>query len=143
MLCTCIRSKYRKPKKPRKDKMGFDKDCKLLKQQVLHLAKLVRQFPGDPIVYGNFISAKKTFKSMVRRSNMETKNKLLDMIADSQERDPKTFWKLVDKLRGVIKIVKIQLTFSHGLITSENYIMIPFVHPLMINSVKVSNHNCQ
>ena len=57
--------------------MGFDKDCKSLKvlhlakkslkQQVLHLAKLVRQFPGDPIVYGNFISAKTTFKSMVRK----------------------------------------------------------------------------
>ena len=65
----CIRPKYRKPKKPRKDQMGFDNDCKSLKQQVLHLAKLLRQFPGDPIVYGHFISAKKDFQIYGSKKN--------------------------------------------------------------------------
>ena len=47
------------------DKLGFDHEL------VLSLAKLVRQFPGDPIIYGNFKTVKKVCKSTVRKKRME------------------------------------------------------------------------
>ena len=43
------------------NKLGFDKDCKFLKNKTLQLGKLVNKFPGDPVIYGKFLSSKKQF----------------------------------------------------------------------------------
>ena len=102
----CLR---RKPNRPQNyssskvDKMGFDRECRYLKNKVLNLAKLTRKFPNDPIIRGSFIKTKKLFKSTVRQKNKIEKNKLLSLISESQEKDPKMFWKLVNKWRGMIQ----------------------------------------
>jgi exonuclease III len=51
----------------RPNKLGFDGECRLLKNAVLHAGKLVKKFPNDPIIYGSFISKKKQFKSHVKQ----------------------------------------------------------------------------
>jgi len=38
-------------------------NCHTLNKRFLNLANLVRKFPGDPILYGNFNKMKKLFKS--------------------------------------------------------------------------------
>ena len=88
-----------------------------LKNRVLQLANLLPKYPTGPIIRGNFITIKKLYKSTVRNKNKSAKNKLLSFIADSQERDPQMFWKLINKLRGSSKDednnISIDTWFSH------------------------------
>ena len=46
-----------------KDKLSFDSECRMMKNKVLSLANIVKRFPGDPIVYGNFVTKKSSRNS--------------------------------------------------------------------------------
>lgn len=81
------------------DKLGFDGQCRNLKNRVLHLGNLVKKYPKDPIIYGTFRKKKKEFKRMVAIKNKEAKNKLLDKLAQCQDKDPNTYWKMIKRLR--------------------------------------------
>ncbi len=94
-----LKKKKLKQDQARKDKMGFDGECKHLKKELLHLGNLVKKFPKDPIIYGDFICLKKKFKRMVRTKNRQAKDKLLNLITESQDKNPQLFWKLINKLR--------------------------------------------
>ena len=96
-----LKVKLKKPSsKIRKDKLGFDKDCHSLKNEVLNLGKLVKKYPKDPVIYGNFRRKKTFFKKFVKIKYKEMKNILLNKIVDSEERNPQVFWKLLSKLRN-------------------------------------------
>ena len=56
-----------------KDKLGFDGKCQAMKNQVLHLGKLVRKFPGDPVIYCKFNKIKKDFKKLLKKNRREAK----------------------------------------------------------------------
>ncbi len=95
----CVKLKKKKYKNHKQDKLGFDSECRQQKNQVLHLGKLVVKFPKDPVVYGQFITAKKSFKKLVKMKNWKAKNHLLNQICESEKKNPKLFWKLLNKLR--------------------------------------------
>lgn len=80
--------------------LGFDGDCKKQKKHVLHLGKLATKYPSDPLIYGKFLSEKKKFKKLVKIKKREAKKALLDDIMKFEKKDPKEFWKLVNKLKN-------------------------------------------
>ena len=93
----CLKLKSRKPRK--KSKLGFDNDCKKLKDRVLHLGKMVSKFPNDPMIYGDYINHKKSFKKLVKRKYRESKASLLRRIECLENKDPKNYWNLLKKFR--------------------------------------------
>ena len=95
----CLKTKKKYKVSYNKDKLGFDGQCRKLKNEVLHLGKLVSKFPKDPLIHGKFISTKKAFKKLVKKKNWDAKNKLLDKICDSEKKNPKQFWRLLNKLK--------------------------------------------
>ena len=84
----------------KKNKLGFDNDCRNIKNQVISLGKLVQKYPNDPVIYGNFIRMKKLFKRTVKRKYRETKNRLMNKIIQAEVDNPKEFWKLLSKLKN-------------------------------------------
>jgi hypothetical protein len=94
-----VRSNHVKSKTGKKDKLGFDGHCRNLKNKVLSLGNLVQKFPSDPVIYGNFQKTKKEFKRIVKKKHREAREKLLQRISDCQDKDPTTFWKMLNKLR--------------------------------------------
>ncbi len=60
---------------------------------------MVKKYPNDPIIYGKFITLKKSFKRLVKENNKFKKEQLLQKITEMNEKDPKLFWKLIKKLK--------------------------------------------
>ena len=74
-VVTKLKSKYINIKKrSRKDKLGLDSECRLLKNEVISLGKLVWVYPKDPIMYGNFTRKNKLFKRMVKMNLFRKRN---------------------------------------------------------------------
>ena len=97
-LCL-VRKRRPRFQKSKPDKLGFDQECRSLKNQVLRLGRLVNKFPKDPQIYGSFISKKKKFKSLVKCKYRQMREKLLGQIVNSQHQNPQLFWKLMKKLK--------------------------------------------
>ena len=89
--------------KRKPDKLGFDQECRSLKNRVINLGKLVGKFPKDPYIHGLFISTRKKFRSLVKNKYQDMRVKLLKQISNSQDSNPQEFWKLVNKLKGAKK----------------------------------------
>ena len=53
-LCL-VRKRRPRFQKSKPDKLGFDQECRSLKNQVMRLGRLVNKFPKDPQLYGSFI----------------------------------------------------------------------------------------
>ncbi len=102
-LCLKLKKKNKDKNSNTSNKLGFDGECRRLKNSVLHLGKQVSKFPKDPILYGKFITTKKAFKKLVKQKNLETKNRILDQICLSERQNPKLFWNLINKLRKAKK----------------------------------------
>ena len=99
-LCLKTLKKNKKSPLRQRHKMGFDKECKILKDHVLHLGKLVFKNPRDPAIYGQFISMKKKFKKLVKQKFKESKEAILQQIMNQEKNNPKKFWKLLNDLRS-------------------------------------------
>ncbi len=111
-LCLKTNNKIKKCTKP--NKVGFDYECKALKNYTLSLGKLVQKYPKDPIIYGKFISTKKLFKKTVKNKYKMTKDLLIQRIMSCEEKDPKTFWKLLKDLKDKKTINNLQLILMSG-----------------------------
>ena len=100
----CLKSfKNHKSNKMKQNKPGFDQECKLLKQQSLSLGKLVQKYPKDPVIHGKYILAKKKFKKTVKEKYKLAKDQIMKNIMSCEQKDPKTFWKLINDLKGKAK----------------------------------------
>ena len=109
----CLKTiKSKKLNSAKKHKLGFDKECSAMKNHVLHLGKLVSKYPRDPHIYGHFISEKKKFKKLVGDKNKSVKDSMLNEIMNCEQKDPKTFWKLINNLKEKKKDIKTQITID-------------------------------
>lgn len=83
-----------------RDKLGFDGDCRKAKNEALHLSKLVKKYPGNPHIYGQFVKTKKYFKKLVKQKHRMAKTNLLNTIAKMESSNPEEFWKMLKKLKN-------------------------------------------
>ena len=91
--------KLKKCTNQRTHKKWFDKSCKELKNKVLGLGKLVQKYQSDPIIYGNFISAKKDYKRLIKKKERNYKNTILQSLTNLHSSNPKEYWNLVKLIR--------------------------------------------
>lgn len=99
-LRTTNRKRNGNKAKGRGNKLGFDTECRVLKNKVLSLANNVQRYPKDPIIYGTFVRTKKRFKKIVKEKNRQAKEKILNQLSECQEKDPETYWSLLKKLQN-------------------------------------------
>ena len=87
-------------KRKKKDKVGFDSECRKMKNHVISLGKQVKRYQNDPVIYGNFLKKKKEFKKIVKLKYKEARNTILEKIMNMEKKCPEEFWKLLSKLRN-------------------------------------------
>jgi hypothetical protein len=77
----------------------YNKNVHVLKCDVLHTGKLLRQYPNDPYVRGKFILRKKCYKRACK-SAKRNYMKLVAMELDKADvNNPKDFWRLLKKVK--------------------------------------------
>jgi hypothetical protein len=93
----CLRKKKKSKKKSKKK--WADYSVEILKQRLLSLAKLVQRYPHEPYIYGQFATFKKRYKTITRRQRLKFKEDISAQIQNLEDKNPKAFWELVNKLR--------------------------------------------
>ena len=86
-----------------KNKIWYDKDCRVIKQQLTHLGKLIKNNPFDNSILFSFRHARKLYKATTRKKRRVFVNKTLDSLEGLQSTNPKKFWSIFKKLKGYDK----------------------------------------
>ena len=78
----------------------FDKDCKKLKSEVSDLAKRIKASPYNNGIRETLFVMKRKLHNRVRKSKTAYKNDILEKMHLSNKKEPKKFWRLLDKMNG-------------------------------------------
>ena len=70
-----------------------------MKSHINALGKLLQKFPNDPIIRGNYISTKKNFRKLIKKSRAQQRELILEKIKLAEEKNPTTFWNLVNNIK--------------------------------------------
>ena len=91
------------PNKPRhnriKPKKWYDKSCQELSKNLKLVASLLSKSPKDPYLRGKLITTRKEYKKLLKLKRKEYHNEIIQKLERAEEKDPKEYWKLVNKLR--------------------------------------------
>ncbi len=96
-----VKSKSRKSKKKKqKAKLGFDTECYNLRKEVRSLGRAVRRNPYNLNLREKFVYCSHAYKKLLKRKEREAHGQLLNHLCSLESKDPKQFWKLVNKMKN-------------------------------------------
>ena len=75
----------------------FDPECQRLKNKILLIGKQLRKFKNDATIRENLFLEKCKLNKLVRNKKFVYKKSIIDQI-NTNNQNPKQFWKLLDKL---------------------------------------------
>ena len=78
----------------------FDKDCKKLKSEIRALAKRLKALPCNNVIGETIFLTKRKLHNRVRKGKTAYKNDILEKMHLSNKKEPKKFWRLLDKMNG-------------------------------------------
>lgn len=78
----------------------YNNSLHILKNEVLHTGKLLRKFPNDPHVRGNFILKKKNYKRACKRHKREYMKGIASQLDSTEFGNPGEFWRLLNSLKS-------------------------------------------
>lgn len=76
-----------------------NQDCKRMKKELLSLGKQLKASPYDTNLRHKFLALKRDYRRLIRNQNKAFRGKLLHELAEAEQRDPKKYWSLVNRLR--------------------------------------------
>ena len=96
---------HRKSKnnKKTKTKGWFNKECMARRKIFRKYSKLISEKPFDRQTFHTFIKVRAAYKRTCRRVEWEFRNKLTEQLMGVGQRDPKTFWEIINKMNKDIK----------------------------------------
>ena len=71
-----------------------------LKKEINHTSNLLRKYPRDPYIRGRFFTLSKNIRRTIKKAEIDQRNLLLNKINECEKRDPNTFWRLVNEIKG-------------------------------------------
>ena len=89
--------------KKTKKKQWFTESCKELRNIVRNYEKLVNKFPFNASYRQSFYSFRARYRRKCKFEEKMHRQTLLNEINNSMNKDPKTFWKLINKLSHPLK----------------------------------------
>ena len=98
-----LQCRKRKIKRNHKNKEWFNSDLSRMRKQVQKAGYIACRFPRDPILKGTYYKMLRTYKQKCKHDHRLYKSKLISQLDELQSTDPKSYWKLVDKLTGKVE----------------------------------------
>ena len=95
-------NKPRKSKKKNKrdrPKKWYDRSCYEVGKRLKLVAQLVSKSPSNPHLRGSLVKTRKEYKKLLRRKRREWNQAMIQKLESMEEKDPKEYWKMVNKLR--------------------------------------------
>ena len=83
-------------------KPWYSHDCEKLKRRLNNLSKLVTKLLRDPIIRGNFVTAKKNYRKLVKSCKFMFQQRAINKLTGLAN-NPREFWMYIDKLMGKSK----------------------------------------
>ena len=101
---TASHSQIRKTKnthKKKKDKPWFDKECQIMKKEILSCGKYLRTHPNDVSTREKIYFLKKKLRNTVRNNKLEFQKSIINnMCSDLSKKQQKEYWNGLRKLEG-------------------------------------------
>ena len=76
----------------------FDTHCLKTKNKIRHLGKKLKETPGNNEIRTELFTEKRLFQKLVRNKKRQYKQKIINKMENTKNKDPKIFWKLTKKL---------------------------------------------
>jgi hypothetical protein len=100
---SCLRQSAKKRRKSSINKPWFNKSCTDLKREVVKLGKALGKDPQNNHLRHNFYSTKKLYRQTLKREKKCYRQQIVDKLQLASENNPKEYWNLLEKLKGLDK----------------------------------------
>ena len=90
----------RKQRHKARSKPWFDQTCKSLKCELTSLARHIKQQPNNKAIHNTYFTKLKQYKKLLKQKQRTFKDNLLVELDTLNTKDPKAFWKLLQKLQN-------------------------------------------
>jgi exonuclease III len=98
-LALVRRKRFKNKKVKSKPTKWYTKNLYQLKCNVLHTTKLLRKFPKDSVIRGNYIRNKKTYKQACKQAKRRYIRNFAEQLDRLDMTNPTEFWKLFNSLK--------------------------------------------
>ncbi len=85
--------------KKKKSKEWYDFTCYEMGKRLKLLGKLCSNSPKDPFLRGRLITTRKEYNKLIRYKKQSWKNDIIKKIEETEEKNTKEYWNLIDKLK--------------------------------------------
>ena len=97
------KSKNKPIKTNKKMYKWFDVDLKNMRRSLINYGKIYSKFPKDPTVKNHYYKLYREYTKTRKFKCREFKQSLLKQLETLHEENPKSYWKLIEKIQGVEK----------------------------------------
>ena len=98
--------RHRKQKRHANDSPWYSSTCRAVKQSLNIANRLLRKNPFDKSAQTKYINARKKFKSICKTTEQEFRKKLTSKLLRAENKNPKEFWDVIQKMRKWGNVVK-------------------------------------
>ena len=81
-----------------KSKKWFDYDLKRTRNRLINIARVMSQYPKDPLVRGNFFKQRKQYAKLCKNKRVQYRQSLITRLDALNEENPKLYWNLINHL---------------------------------------------
>ena len=78
----------------------YNYSLRSMKNEVLHISKLLGKYPKDPFVTGSFISKEKKYKSARKKAKREYWKCIATHLNTAEVRNSNNFWRLINSIKN-------------------------------------------
>ena len=95
-----LKFKLFKPKdKRRRKQIWFDHNCLFLQRELRKLGRRIQSNPDNHDQKVTSFQLRKRYKKLIKQKKKDFMHTLLTQLSDMNEKDPKAFWKTLDKVK--------------------------------------------
>ena len=78
---------------------GYDKDCWMIRKNLLYVKELMERYPRNREIRECFYDIRKIYRKTIKEQKSKFKEELLKKLAAFKEKDPQKYWKLLESLK--------------------------------------------
>ena len=86
-----------------RNKPWYDNNLQYFKKRMINNARIMSQFPRDPVIRGRFFKLRKQYAKLCKYKRNQYKQSMIDKLDTLNDNNPRAYWNLVNSLLDVKK----------------------------------------